>query len=355
MTRRVKKGPRRLTRSALFERVVQRIHELLERDNNAVVTWDDRIADPDSPKRKRQIDITIRKDNLLTLVECRLHQEPQDVTWIEELIGRRQSLRADSVIGVSSSGFTDTARTKADSFGIHLRELADLTAAEISDWGRAMKLEIGYHRFEHVEVTLVVVDDGPAPLTVDVEVAKKELWPLNQTLLNAAADKLHELGQITEDRRRTPIAFNILLKPHDCALHGRPIAAAAIKGLGHMELQTLTSPVVRRYSNPLSEHDKLARVQMFALGETSATFDGSNVSLALDLSTLQLPPLSQLRYVLSSNDEPVNMESFELIGGVPGLYASSGRIKLAVLQVAAAAADGVVESMRAQLAAEGAA
>jgi hypothetical protein len=39
------------------------------------------------------------------MVECRQHQSPQDVQWIEELIGRRVSLPADSAIAVSSSGF----------------------------------------------------------------------------------------------------------------------------------------------------------------------------------------------------------------------------------------------------------
>ena len=45
-------------------------------------------------------------------------KKKQDVKWIEELIGRKQSLRADSVIAVSSAGFTDGAILKAKAFGI---------------------------------------------------------------------------------------------------------------------------------------------------------------------------------------------------------------------------------------------
>ena len=78
-----------------FEQQVQRIHELIEQPGS-VVTWDDRIPDPDNPKQARQIDITIHRDGNLTLIECRIHRKPQDVQWIEELMGRRQSLQADA-------------------------------------------------------------------------------------------------------------------------------------------------------------------------------------------------------------------------------------------------------------------
>ena len=35
-----------------------------------------------------------------------MEKSPQDVTWIEQLMGRRESLRAGSVIAVSASKFT---------------------------------------------------------------------------------------------------------------------------------------------------------------------------------------------------------------------------------------------------------
>jgi hypothetical protein len=115
-----------------FERQVERIHQLLEIEGSTV-TWDDHIPDPDSPSQPRQIDVSIRRDGSLTLVECRIHKEPQDVTWIEELMGRRTSLRADAVIAVSASGFTKTARDKANAYGIHLRDVATLSREEIQN------------------------------------------------------------------------------------------------------------------------------------------------------------------------------------------------------------------------------
>jgi len=64
---------------------------------------------PDNPSQPRQIDITIKRDGKLTLVECRHHRSRQNVKWIEEMMGRRVSLEADCAIAVSSSGFTSGA------------------------------------------------------------------------------------------------------------------------------------------------------------------------------------------------------------------------------------------------------
>ena len=108
---------RSLKPSEVFEQQIHKIYTLLERFE-AEVTWNDRIIDPDQPTRRRQIDITIKRDDHLTIIECRLRQSRQNVQWIEELIGRRQSLQANEVIAVSSSGFTSGAVAKANSHDI---------------------------------------------------------------------------------------------------------------------------------------------------------------------------------------------------------------------------------------------
>ena len=104
---------------------------------------------------------TVRRDEFLTLIECRLHKTPQDVSRIEELIGRRISLKADAVIAVSTSGFTKTARTKADAYGIHLRDFASLSREEIQSWGQKRSLRLNFREFTHVTLTLRV-NDSPA-------------------------------------------------------------------------------------------------------------------------------------------------------------------------------------------------
>ena len=128
-----------------FEIMVSQITTLLEGDK-AEVTWNERIVDPDNLLQQRQIDVLVRKDNLITLIECRLHKSPQDVKWIEELIGRQLSLRADAIIAVSSSGFTKGAIAKAKRFSINLRKVDELSSNEIITWCRPIK----FHCFTEI-------------------------------------------------------------------------------------------------------------------------------------------------------------------------------------------------------------
>ena len=130
--------------SVAFEQQVHRIHELLDQ-SGAEVTWNDHVEDPDNPERKRQIDITVRREGRLTHIECRLRRAPQDVTWIEELMGRRQSLEADAIVAVSASGFTVGARAKARRHGVIVRDFHELTDAEVQDWGQSIRLTVYYY------------------------------------------------------------------------------------------------------------------------------------------------------------------------------------------------------------------
>src|ERR1700688_4605315 len=123
------KGRHAVKPSNSFEQQIHRIYEFLE-GSGVQVTWDDHIPDPDNPSQSRQIDITIKRDGKLTLVECRHHRSRQNVKWIEEMMGRRVSLKADSAIAVSSSGFTSGAQNKAKKHGIVTRDLRELTERE---------------------------------------------------------------------------------------------------------------------------------------------------------------------------------------------------------------------------------
>lgn len=139
--------------SVEFERLIERIQRLVEQPGSEV-TWNDRIPDPDNPVQLRQIDISIRRDDSLTLVECRLHSAPQDVKWVEELIGRKQSLQADAIMAVSSSGFTKGALAKAKAFDITLRDMHTLTEEEISLWGHRTRAWLEFVEFSQMKVNI---------------------------------------------------------------------------------------------------------------------------------------------------------------------------------------------------------
>lgn len=43
-----------------FEQRISRIHQVLEADGS-LITWNDRVPDPDNPGQQRQIDISIKR------------------------------------------------------------------------------------------------------------------------------------------------------------------------------------------------------------------------------------------------------------------------------------------------------
>jgi hypothetical protein len=175
--------------SETFEQQIHRIHELLD-GSGAVVTWNDHIPDPDNPSQSRQIDITIERNRKLTIVECRKHQSPQDVQWIEEMIGRRASLRADGVIAVSSSGFTTGAVKKASAHGIVLRDLRELTEAEVEDWGYQVLLTLYFYQYSDLEASLCFEPDSIDRLENEAVSSELKTHPAMQSLFNAAAQQL---------------------------------------------------------------------------------------------------------------------------------------------------------------------
>jgi hypothetical protein len=138
-----------------FEKQIKRIHEIVEQPGSNVI-WNDHLPDPDNPDQPRQIDISIKREGSLTLVECRLHQKKQDVKWIEELIGRKVSLRADAIIAVSASGFTDGAIKKAKAYGIFLRDLLSLAEDEIRLWGYKTKVWLTFLRFHNLKIMIIM-------------------------------------------------------------------------------------------------------------------------------------------------------------------------------------------------------
>jgi hypothetical protein len=134
-----------------FEQQIKRIHDVLLQDHG-IVTWNDRIPDPDNPKQSRQIDISVRINDEFIHIECRYHKTKQNTKWVEELFGRKISLEASSMIGVSSSGFTDGAIKKAKRLGVFLCDLSELNDEAIKSWGKKTTIKFQYYRFYNIEV-----------------------------------------------------------------------------------------------------------------------------------------------------------------------------------------------------------
>jgi hypothetical protein len=73
---------------------------------------------------QREIDIALEiptgPRTIRVAIECRDHERPAGVEWIDELIGKYSHLPVDRVVAVSRSGFTKAAQTKASLVNIEL-------------------------------------------------------------------------------------------------------------------------------------------------------------------------------------------------------------------------------------------
>jgi hypothetical protein len=300
--------------SDAFERSIHRIHELIEQPGTEV-TWDDRVPDPDNPSRQRQIDISIRRDGRLTLVECRLHQARQDVKWIEELVRRRASLNADGVIAVSESGFTEGAIKKARRFGIVLRDLRDLTSSEVSESGRSHVTLLYFYTYTDVELTLTFQSSG---FVMEEANALAEAFRKSReaaAIFDTVADQADTRKLLYRQAFDLAEPFEYTLQTKDFLLAGRLVSTAKIAGRISLVEHEVDGLAVRAYGSP--ETDGMSRdvfVERFALGETGVVHDGGAVSFIVDVSSFEMPPLSQLRYVRLKGSVENDMASFEVVG-----------------------------------------
>jgi hypothetical protein len=317
--------------SDAFEQRIHRVHELTN-GTEAEVTWNDHIPDPDNPKRSRQIDITIKRGAALTFVECRIHNEPQDVTWIEELIGRRASLKAAAVIGVSASGFTEGAILKAKSHGIFLRDLEQLIRAEVERWGTTVAITMYHYEFSDISLDLLFRPESIPKLDMSVLADELRKYHGRQSFFNAASDELEKLKLLTlEPHQRKRARFAIRLRLEDFRLCHEPVIEVEFSGVARLVERPLDVPAVVAYRNPADSSAGYSTViQNTRLGETGVIIhEAQRMATVLDFSAISLPPNSQFRYLRTATDREMDMDSFELIGS-EGLYASGGPMAVTI-------------------------
>ena len=133
-----------MTRWLDFERMIARIYDCIS--PRATVTHDDSIAGHDS-RINRQIDVSVRFQeagcNFLIIVQAKTNSKPLDVNAIGEFASVVKDVRASKGVLICNAGFSDAARTLAETVGIDLCSAHD---AETKDWRTALKLPVIWMR-----------------------------------------------------------------------------------------------------------------------------------------------------------------------------------------------------------------
>ena len=297
--------------SEKFEKQISRTHELIEQPGS-VVTWDDHIPDPDNPSQLRQIDITIRREESLTIIECRIHKEPQDVTWIEELIGRKISLNADTVIAVSHSGFTIGAIKKAKNFGVILRDFRTLTDEEIKQWGHKTTVWVTYHNFSNLSLSFFF-DKRAEPYVTADKVLK---YLTNEGYFSKLIE--HIIGEID---KRQPERFAerksnwfIQLFPEKGEVDSYPIKEVIFNSDYRLLKMEARIPSVVAYDGPeIDALERVAKIENVNLGVFEITQSSDEVTVALDFNQIGIPMNSRIRTIDFDFKRPVKLRSFEFL------------------------------------------
>lgn len=266
-----------------FELQIKRINDVLVQDH-ADVTWNDRIPDPDNPKQPRQIDITIRRNGDLTHIECRDHKVPQGSKWIEELYGRKISLNAFAMVGVSSSGFTEGAIKKAKRLGIFLCNLSSLTDKEVQSWGKKTKVKFYYYLFSNLEITYFLKSiKGLKPKDVEQYIYSKPEY--NDGLFNKIKYSFNENKNFIH-----PYGFKFSkIIAENVQIIGRKVKVISLRGDVDKIWFEYECPATLSFHSPNSKTSQIASVEKTNGGELEIIKSTSGFS-KVDFDLSIIPP-----------------------------------------------------------------
>jgi hypothetical protein len=295
-----------------FEQMIARIHELLEGEG-AQVEWNENIPDPDNPWRLRQIDVVVRKDGFLGLIECRIHKSKQNVKWVEELIGKRISLKADAVVAVSSSGFTSGAMKKAAKYGIVLRDLLTLSDDEIRSWSRAIKISLFFYKYEEFEIFLYLGHVDLTSISIQKIAGELKNYYGLRTILTAPLELIDSKKLILKGNHNKTVRFAVQFRIDNFHLQGKAVEEIEVKGKAALERLDLNMPLMLAYGLPSTgAKERHVYIQTFNMGQTSIVHHQGVVSICLDLSDLDIPPYWQFRFFTTSGDQDNYIEKLEI-------------------------------------------
>lgn len=313
-----------------FEKQIKKIHDIIEQ-KDAVVTWDDRIPDPDNPEQPRQIDVTVRKDDKLTIIECRIHKEPQDVTWIEHLMGRRTSLCADAVIGVSASGFTKGAIEKAKNHGIILRDIISLTEEEIDEWGLCTDVTLVFYQYKNTSIRFSFDKTisptrrlSPSDL---IGFFAKEPLRLND-IFNAVSEQLEKQNKLIPK-----IHINCTLRYDSHLLLDQQVKRIFFETHFDIIEMGISTPSVVAYDEPgIDALERNVFVEKVGVGEFEITKSrNSKVAMVIDLYPIETPLNCQYRGIKFDfkKSATVQMRKLEILRP-PKKFCNFGKLRIGV-------------------------
>lgn len=174
-----------------FELAYKHLYDMLDKDIY-------KITSPAFPIDKttgkpREVDVLIEyTDNESKLrrisIECRDRSMPQDTTWIEQLVQKKEDLDLDNTIATTTTRFTDGAILKANYHGIIIEQAEIPRAETIESLQETTFVDFFFFKFDLLECSFFIQPSGFITLkqymkTLNVIEKAALLKELNSTLL----------------------------------------------------------------------------------------------------------------------------------------------------------------------------
>ncbi|HEY3454168.1 MAG TPA: hypothetical protein VGK64_06155 [Bryobacteraceae bacterium] len=149
---------------------------------------------------------------------------------------------------------------------------------------------------------------------LDSEIVRREIrsHSVLQSTFNAAALQLDTLQMLANNDTRT-IRVRLDIEPQGVVLSGEPLLKIGLKCLARLVAQSIDSPGVFGYGQPdQAPTQREVAVERFAFGDTSIVHKDDRISVDIDLSSVRLPPLSQIRYIRTTSTDELDCETFAI-------------------------------------------
>lgn len=122
---------------------------------------------------QREVDVCINSEiaghKIIISLECRDRQRKADVSWVEEMHGKHESLPTNYLVLVSSSGFSAQARNKARNYGIDTVVPETLTDDQAKAMARRFD-KARYTRLDFLDIVNVKAVMGPTSTEGEEEI-----------------------------------------------------------------------------------------------------------------------------------------------------------------------------------------
>jgi len=151
-----------------FEQAVAFLEETFA-ETAVVVTVNDHV--PDLKGKLREVDVSIRipyiDRDILVVIECRNRKRSSDITWIEQLVTKRQRLRIDRLIVVTNQALPVEVQEAADEYGIICKTLETLDSLTARDLFAGIKLLIKTTNWKTPGGTFEFTAPGDVPESIE--------------------------------------------------------------------------------------------------------------------------------------------------------------------------------------------